>query len=538
MVVGNDQQPDYASLDLAQARVLLAKKDDDLALLIHRIEQLEKMVFGPRSAKRTGPIDPKELLPFPHLQQLIDAAVARAEERARQAEAVPSTPPPEQPARRSARRALDGDIPDHLPRRRRARKLSDEECKCGCGGRLVEIREEVARRLEQLKLLFVDERVTTYYACRNCERMVSAAPDQDSIVEGSILGPSLVADLVYQRFGNHTPYNRLQREFEQQGVPISRTVIGRNVLKCGDLLQPIYEQIRREVLGSFLVQVDDTPVVVRNGIAKGRKTGRVWIYRAPCGDVLFEFRMDRSNQGPFGVLGSYSGFVQGDAYSGHDILFRDTTDRTELGCWAHVVRGFRDAESTNRKVVAEFNVLFALLDQVEKEARSMSPPQRLLYRSKHARPVLAELEQWLDARSTTVAPKSPIGKAIAYVRNQWLALTNYLLDGRITDITNNGAERALRRVALGRKNWMHVGAEDAGPPATILMSILQTCAEHQVNALQYLRDVLARIRQPGSAAQVADLTPKAWKRDQAAQERAARDRAAIAQVVQSLACRS
>jgi hypothetical protein len=317
-------------------------------------------------------------------------------------------------------------------------------------------------------------------------------------------------------------------------VPISRNVIGRNVLECGRLLQPIHDRIRQTLLSSFLVQIDDTPVVVRNGKQKGRRTGRVWIYRDPAGHVIFDFRMDRSQEGPRDVVGDYRGFIQGDAYSGHDFLFRDNTERIELGCWAHVVRRFRDARDSDQQLAAEFDVLFALLDRIEQEVRSLLPSERLLYRAKHARPVLQEIEDWLQARSMTVAPKSPMGGAIAYTLNHWQALTNYLLDGRITDITNNAAERALRRVAIGRKNWMHIGAEEAGQPAAVLMSILQTCVEQGVNAVEYLRDVLVRIGQPGSSAEIDDLTPSGWKRSQAAKARVAEGRAAVSRAVQSL----
>jgi transposase len=180
-------------------------------------------------------------------------------------------------------------------------------------------------------------------------------------------------------------------------------------------------------------------------------------------------------------------------------------------------------------------VLFALLKRVEDEAREMSPAERFLYRVRHARPVLAEICDWLAARKTTVAPKSPMGRAIQYAENHWQALNNYLLDGRITEITNNAAERALRRVAIGRKNWMHIGVEEAGEPAVVLMSILQTCAEHGVNALEYLRDVLVRIGQPGSAAEIHELTPLGWKSSKAAQARVAQQRAAAAAAVRSLA---
>ncbi len=538
MVANDKQQNDYAGIDLSRAIELLGEKDGELALLIHRLKQLEKMVYGPRSNKRTEPIDPSTLLPFPGLQELLDSATTRAEERAARKKADDKSKSAKgKPAKRSGPRSLDDDIPKDTPRHRREKKLTPEQCACGCGGKLVEVREEVSRRMEEVKLVYVDERVTTYYACRKCEKMLSVAPDQDNVVQGGILGPGLLANLVYQRFANHTPYHRLEQEYKQRGLPISRTVIGRNVLKCGELLKPIYDRIRKNVLGSYLVQIDDTPVVVRNGKKKGRTTGRIWVYRSPDGSVIFDFRMDRSHEGPKGIVGDFEGFIQGDAYSGHDFLFRDTVTRIELGCWSHVVRKFRDAQGDDQTLAAEFDVLFALLTQIEDEVRAMPPPERFLYRMKHARPVLKEIEDWLEARWPTVLPKSAMGCAIKYARNHWQALNNYLLDGRITDITNNAAERALRRVAIGRKNWMNIGIEHAGDPAAVLMSILQTCVEQGVNAVEYLRDVLVRIGKPGSAAEIDDLTPSGWMRCQAAKARIEQNRTAVANAVQSLVYR-
>ncbi|MEE4300810.1 MAG: IS66 family transposase [Pseudomonadales bacterium] len=535
MAVDNEQQTEsYASIDLVRALELLAEKDEQLSALLHRVRQLEKMVFGPRSAKRQTEIDPSQLLPFPNLQELFEGVVARAEERAeqaRQSEVAAPKPKRGKPKRRS----LDADIPDHFPRHRRAKKLTEAECACGCGGHLKEFREEVARRIEKISLYYVDERVTTYYACSDCECVISVAPDQDQVVEGGILGPNVIAELAQQRFDNHVPYHRLEREFARAGLPVSRTVIGRSVLKAGELLLPIYQQIRSEVLGAYLVQIDDTPVVVRNGNGKGRQQGRIWVYRNPAtGSVFFDFRMDRSSDGPRKVIGNFRGFIQGDAYSGHDFLFVDTFDRIELGCWAHVVRKFRDARDSDKRLAAEFDLLFALLNRIEHECRAMPPPQRFMHRVLHARPVLKEIKDWLDVRHLEVLPKSPMGRAIAYARNHWQALTNYLLDGRITDITNNGAERALRRVALGRKNWMHIGIEDAGQPAVVLMSVMQSCVEQGVNTLDYLRDVLVRVSQPGSASELSSLTPAGWQRSREAEQRVAESRSAITRVVQSL----
>jgi len=433
MVVDDKQRADYAELDLVQALELLAKKDEQLNALVHRIKQLEKMAFGPRSAKRTEPIDPADLLPFPNLKALLEGVAERAAARAAQQEKEGLQEEKKRTGRKG-RRNLDTDVPPHLPRHRRVRKLDADECECGCGGQLKEVREEVSRRIDKITVLYVDERVTTYYACSDCERMVSVAPEQDNVIEGGSLGRNLVADLVYQRFGNHTPYHRLEREFAQVGLDLSRTVIGRNVLRCGELLEPIYAQIQREVLGSFLVQIDDTPVVVRNGHQKGRKLGRIWVYRDPVTrSVFFDFRMDRSSEGPRDVIGDYCGFIQGDAYSGHDFLFVDNDLRIELGCWSHVVRKFRDARTNDKKLATEFDVLFAVLNRIEHEVRAMPPPERFLHRLRHARPVLDEIKDWLDARKTTVLPKSPIGRAIAYALNHWTALTSYLYDGRIED---------------------------------------------------------------------------------------------------------
>jgi len=535
MVDSNDKQDDYTSLDLARAIELLEQKDGELSLLIHRLKQLEKMVYGPRSAKRSGPLDFSTLLPFSGMQELLESATKRAEDReAKRKEEEARKSKDTKKANRGKPRSFDLDIPKDTPRHRRVKKLEGDQCQCSCGGKLKEIREEVSRRLDQVKLVYVDERVTTHYSCRDCEKMVSVAPEQETVVEGGSLGPGLLANFVFQRFANHTPYHRLEREYKQMGIPISRTVIGRNVLKCGELLQPIYDRIKQQVVGSFLVQFDDTPVVVRNGKKKGRKTGRIWIYRSQDGNVIFDFRMDRSQEGPRDIVGDFKGFLQSDAYVGHDFLFKHNSVRIELGCWAHVARKFRDARDSDGDLVAEFDVLFALLTQIENDVRPMPPPERFLYRMKHARPVLQEIETWMHARFLTVLPKSPIGNAISYAQNQWQALNNYLLDGRITDITNNAAERALRRVAIGRKNWMNIGIEDAGPPAAVLMSILQTCAEHDVNAIDYLRDVLVRVNQTGSAAEIEDLTPQGWKRSQAAKDRVAANRRTIAEALQSL----
>lgn len=518
MTVRDREAIDYSKLGLTEALEALAQRDEQIAILVQRVRQLEKMYFGPRSSKRREEIDPRELLPFPHLAELLRKVEERAQERTAAAESVNAkssgAPDSGRPKQKPKRRSLENDIPERLPRVRREAALPTT---CGCNGLIREIREEVTRKLDKLTVHFVDERVIKYGSCTACEKVHSSAPESDSVIDGGMLGAGMCADVVFQRFANHVPYHRMEQEMLQLGIPVSRTVLGRTALTCGELLLPVYEAIRRAALSEFLIDLDATPVVVRNGAAPGRKIGRIWVYRAQSGHVFFDFQMDRSSKGPLAVLGEYRGFVQGDAYSGHDCLFRDTQDRTELGCWSHVVRKFDDGKSTSKRLSKEFSVLSALLFRVETEARSMSPPERFELRWQHATPILNEIKDWLDARQSTVAPKSSMGKAISYSINHWSALKNYLLDGRILDITNNGAERALRRVAVGRKNWIFVGTEEAGTPAAVLMSVLQTCREQGVNAIEYLRDVLPRMKHVHTDEEADLLTPLAWQRDVRAQ---------------------
>jgi transposase len=191
----------------------------------------------------------------------------------------------------------------------------------------------------------------------------------------------------------------------------------------------------------------------------------------------------------------------------------------------------------NRSSDGPADVLDALLKvlfKLEAEAKALSPPERQAWRDQHVAAVLKEIKDWLDAKSLAVLPKSPMGIAIGYARRHWVAFTNFMRDGRIRDITNNAAERALRAVAVARKNWMFIGHEDAGEPAVVLMSLIQTCRECGVDPAAYLRDVLVQISEAGTAKNIAQLTPKGWKLAADAAERDRLARQAVLNVVREL----
>lgn len=535
----------YAKKTSDEFVVMLRAKDAQISKLLHELEVLRKMHFGPRSEKSRRPLDPKALLPFPGIAELLERVAKAQQERAAAVAAVtqaqaaasaagtPASPSAENPAKKMG--GPRSEFPDHLPRMVTRVEIPEEQRRAACGKVKVPIGVEVTQELEHVRITYVHRIETVKYACpEHPEEGVQKAPGRVPVIEGGLLGPNFLAQLIADHFGDHMPYARLERKFGHEGIDLSRSVLCRSVLRCGELLAPVFDALRQEVLGCFLVQADETPVIIRNGNKAGRQRGFMWIYRSADGNCLFDLRPGRGSEWPVAMLGSYRGFVQSDAYAGYDILFRHGNDRIPIGCWAHMRRKFENAASTAPPLFAEIDAMLKLVFKLEADAKGHAPDARQRWRDEVVRPVLEQMKDWLDAKELQVLPQSPMGEAIKHARKHWVQFTNFLRDGRIADITNNAAERALRQVAVGRKNWMFIGHEDAGRPAAILMSLMQTCREHRVNPIDYFRDVLVRISEPGSSARVRDLLPANWKKSADAAQRQADARLAIANVVKGL----
>jgi hypothetical protein len=286
------------------------------------------------------------------------------------------------------------------------------------------------------------------------------------------------------------------------------------------LVAPVVDELKRELLCSDLIGTDDTTVPVLDPGRKATATGRLWVY---VGDdehpvVLFDYTLTRERAGPASYLDGYEGFLQADAYSGYDGIYAGGQVR-EVACWMHARRYFFKASQADPARPCVALALIQQLYQVEKAAKDFSPERRYAHRQEQAVPILERLEEWMKIQEAVTPPKSLLGDALRYSRNQWQALRRYTEDGRLP-IDNGRSERALRQVALGRKNWMFAGSDEGGRRAAVLYSILETCKRNRIEPFAYLRDLLAQIP-TWPADRIAELTPLGWAQHRQAQLAAA-----------------
>jgi transposase len=301
----------------------------------------------------------------------------------------------------------------------------------------------------------------------------------------------------------------MEKKFASEGLELSRSVLERSVARCAELLEPLHTELRKQIMSEEVVFTDDTTVTLAKAPGKnGSSTGRIWIYLDKPGRHYYEFTTTREASGPQAVFKDFIGFIHADAYPGYDSLFLGE-GVTEVACWAHTRRKFENAGSTDPKLSEVALGLIGELYAVEKMAREQDlPPDGIAaLRAAHAHPILKRIDAWLGVAEAQVLPKSPMGKAVRYARGQWEALNVYVTDGRL-EIDNNAAERAMRPIAVGRKNWLFFQTVGGGKAASVLMSLIQTADAAGVNVKLYLRDVLQRI---ATETDVTKLLPHAWK---------------------------
>jgi transposase len=418
----------------------------------------------------------------------------------------------------------------NLPRKRIDYPVEESQKICPeCGAERKQIGEEITTQLDYKPAeLWLLEHVRPKLACPCCEGHVTVAPLPQQPIEKGLPAPGLLAHVAVSKYEDHLPLHRLERIFERAGLDIARSTMCGWVGHVADLLEGVWRRMRAEALLSHIIQTDDTPVKVQDEKRETMRTGRLWVY---LGDhahpqVVFDYTPSRSRDGPAQFLKDYRGYLQGDAYGGYEGLCAGT-GVTKVACFAHARRKFFEAKSSAAggalHALAFIRQLYDVEDAAKAQAAQEAAAQQLdadaawrllvetRYRLRQERAVgvLANFRRWLDEQSLAVLPKSPLGEAIGYARNQWTELTRYLEDGAL-EIDNNASERELRRVAIGRNNWMFLGSDDGGRRAAIIYSLLATCRKHGVNPFEYLRDVLARVStHPASA--VAELLPQNWK---------------------------
>jgi transposase len=470
------------------------------AELAETLALLRRYVFGPRRERRVD--DPDQA----HLFALHDIVIGPEPVAPTPPEAAPPVPRPKA-ARPHRRTSLD-----HLPHIRIEHDLTETEKTCSCcGGAKQRIGEDLSRELEFIPAkLEVKVHVLPKYACPKCRDGVASPPVPPKPVPGGIAGAGLVAFVVVSKFSDHLPLYRLEDILTRHGVYLSRSTLCDWVRNAAVVLGPLAELQRRLVLQSAVIWTDDTPVTVLGGETPGSTKGRFWVY---IGDALHpysvsDFTMSRSRDGPAAFLADYRGFLQADAYGGYDGIFLGSNGTIEeVACWADARRKFYDARSNAPREANQVLEWIRQLYDVEDRARDFTPEERQALRQRESVPILDRIETYLDELSGRVLPKSALGKALTYARNQRAALRRYVNDGRLT-IDNNVSERTLRLQALGRKNWEFLGSSEAGPRAAVLFTILAGAKRHRLEPWAYLRDVLLRLS--AGETDLEALLPDRW----------------------------
>jgi len=479
-------------------------KDRRVQQLQHWLEQLLRARYGPRRER----VNENQLFLF------AVALVSAGREAPQEPEGSAA---PEKAPRGAAKGPGHGRqrLPQSLERRRVVYDLGEGERQCpDCPEEMQRIGEEVSERLEyQPASLVVIQEARQKYACPKGCTVVTAEKPMAPIEKG-LPGPGLLAQVAVSKYGDHLPLHRQEAIFQRQGVELSRQTMGDWMRACAELGSPIYELMKERVLDSKAIQTDDTPVPVLDPELPHTRTGRIWTY---VGDsehpyTVYDYTPTRSRDGPEEFLKAFRGYLQADAYSGYDHFYKEPERGIEeVACMAHVRRKHWEAQSSDLMRSTVMLAYIRLLYDVEREARDrkLDGEGRRALRQKKAKPILDDMHTYLEREQPHVLPKSPEGEAIAYTLSNWKALTRYCEDGDL-EIDNNGAERSLRGIAVGRRNWTFLGSDQGGRTAAILNSLIATCKRMAIDPFAYLRDLFARISSHPQS-RLADLLPDQWK---------------------------
>ena len=456
---------------------------DEIARLSLLIDKLRRMIFGQKSEKLAHHIDQLELA-LGELQQIRPAPVSLVKTARADARRAPQ------------RRAL----PAHLPSEEQIYRPDNAHTTCTCGGQWITLGEDISEVLEYIPASYrVIRHIRPRLRCRCCAQIAqSDAPTRP--IPRSYFGAGLISHLIIAKYMDHQPIYRQCQQAAREGVDLSESTIADVIGATHQLLRPLMAALCQYVFAADKLHADDTPIsVLAPGTGKTRQ-GRLWVYArddrpaasvsAPA--VWFTYSPNRQGIHPQGHLKSYSGILQADAYAGYNAVY-SSGKIIEEGCWAHARRKFYDIHQS-QPTAATAHVLeqIAQLYQIEGNIRGSPSSVRRAVRQEHSQPIVKDLKRWLSEQLLGVSRKSQIADAIGYAMNHWTVLTRYLEDGRI-EIDNNAAERALRALALGRKNYLFLGSDSGGERAATMYSLLGTVKLNGINPETYLRHVLSVI---------------------------------------------
>lgn len=473
------------------------------------IDDLVHRLYGPKTEK----VDTNQLLLFAAAE--VARLAGTAPEPERDEDAAQATDDATTRKKGTGRKKL----PKNLPRRRVVHELPESERLCPCCSKpMVPIREEVSEQLDYRPAsLEVVEDVRVVYGCaQKCDEKLTIAPKPNQPIEKGIPGPGLLAYVVGSKYGEHLPLYRIEDILGRNGVQIGRSTLCGWMAAASDLVEPLWRYLKARVLESFCVATDETALLVLDRANKRTFKGRIWVF---CGDpehpyLIYDYTPTREREGPETFLGDYKGYLQADAYSGYDGIYAPGRI-IEVGCWMHGRRYWFKASLVDPALPMQALAMIRVLYDVERAARDLSPADRHAYRQERAVPVLDRMQEWLDEVEPSILPKSPAGDALRYTRNQWQALRRYTQDGRL-EIDNGRSERALKLVAIGRRNWLFAGSPEGGRRAANLFSLTGSCMLHGIDPEAYMRDLFRELPSLHQS-QLHEWTPEAWSTRQVAQ---------------------
>lgn len=502
VIPASDQDAQIAALTaaLATAKAELTARDLLIETLRVQIARMRRMAFGASSEKLAHEIAQLELA----LEELEAAAVVTA--------IVSPVPKTERPVPVRA-------LPDHLPRDEVVVEPASGICTCpDCGGALRRLSADSAEQLDVAPVAWrVVRTIRPKYSCRSCDKVVQAPAPVKAIARGKATFATL-AHVVVSKFDHHLPLYRQAEMMAAQGVDIDRSTLAGWVGQASALLDPIVQRIRDTGLKASKLHADDTPVPVLDPGRGRTATGRLWTYAVDDRSsgattpplVWYRFTPDRSGVNPQAELASFTGHLQADAYAGYDKLYQSGRV-TEVACWAHFRRKIFDIHQAKptaltTDILERIGTLYA----VEAEVRGQPPDRRRDARQAQTLPMIADLRAILDDALRRLSPKSEMAKAISYGRKRWTALTRFLDDGRL-EIDNNIAERSLRGIAVGRRNWLFAGSRVGGERAAAICTVIETCKMNGIEPQTYIADVIAKIANDWPAARWDELMPWNWQ---------------------------
>jgi transposase len=517
-VITPDSLPDDPAVlkrMIVELLATLAETRHEREQLQERLHLLLQRLYGPKTER----FNPDQPLLFADIHQPAEAPAPPATDAGTIIEA------PAQPTKRD--RHGRKPLPENLPHVEEHHRLAEAELPCpACGTPRVEVGQETTTQLDyQPASLFIRDHIEHKYACPCCRQkgeahFAAACKPKQPLGKGSP-GAGLLAYIIVTKYFDHLPLYRQEGQFQRQGLQLSRSTTCDWMAECARCLEPLYQVMKGRVLQSPALWTDDTPVKLQGGDPDATKLSRLWGY---LGDAqhpynVFDFTVNRKRDGPQTFLKDYAGYLHADAFGGYDALYLPVTATGqarihEVACNAHARRKFHDARGSDEARAHQGLAYYGQLYEIERQAKELPADVRLQMRQDLAVPVLEDFHTWLKKQEPQVVPKSKIAEAIHYALNQWQALCRYTTVGFLT-IDNNVAEREMKQIAIGRKNWLFFGSPQGGKTAATLFSFTSTCRRLRVEPWAYLKDVLSRLPTT-PAEQLSELLPDRWQAAQAA----------------------